>query len=122
MGTRDTLIHVEKMLAAGFGHQELRELITEVTGLASDLPQKAATGCGKRRDWAMISRIPENVTCQQCRAHAREELLRLAASTEALLSIPHSSRYVPDDRKREEMAAEARYERALAARYEQEGE
>ncbi len=69
MTPRDTLIHAEKT-ALGFGQAELRNFLAGVTGLTGDLPRTCGTWCGKRRPLARTSKIPENVTCDPCRAAA----------------------------------------------------
>lgn len=115
---RDPYIHVEKTPFPGFTHAAMRELILTATGLAGDLPKTVGTGCGRRRPLAMTSTVPEQVTCLPCREYAHAEYLRQAETTEVLLSLPDSDPiWECANIAREELAAEARKDRATAARY-----
>ncbi len=108
---RDPLIHVEKQQM--LTHAEMRALIVEATGLAVDAPKTVATGCGKRRRYAMTSTVPERVTCLACREHAQHEHTELAEMIEAALRLPGM---VPDA-ERECYAGAARQRRGLAKRF-----
>jgi hypothetical protein len=117
---RDPHIHVEKTPTPGFGQAQMRALITKATGLAVSATKTVGTGCGKRRPYAMTSAMPERVTCLACREWARAEQIKCAEMAEALLGYDD-----PDTRQalatahttREELAAQARQHRAMAARF-----
>jgi hypothetical protein len=115
---RDPHIHVEKTIFPGFGHAAMSMLITRATGLAGDLPRTVTTGCGRRRGFAMTSTVPERVTCLACRDYAAAEYAKQAEMAEALLSVPPddplwgTARVTPAG-----LAAQAREDRAMAARY-----
>ena len=109
---RDSLIHVEKQQM--LTHAEMRALIVEATGLAVDAPKTvAATGCGKRRRYAMTSTVPERVTCLACREHAQHEHTELAEMIEAALRLPGTV----SDADRECYAGAALQRRGLAKRF-----
>jgi hypothetical protein len=117
---KDPHIHVEKMPMPGFGHAAMRELIVTATGLAPDMPKTVGTGCGKRRPLAMTSTIPERVTCLACRDYARSEHLNSADSIATLLSYDDdmmNEAIAAARTTREALAAQARHDRATAARY-----
>jgi len=67
---KDPRIHAGKTIIAGFGNARMRELILKGTGLACDMPKTVSCGCGRRRPFAMTSRIPAHVTCLACREWA----------------------------------------------------
>jgi hypothetical protein len=81
---KDPHIHVERTPLIGFGHAEMRDMITSVTGIAGDLPKTVRCGCGKRRPFAMISKVPAKVTCLACREWARSQHANEAASARSL--------------------------------------
>ena len=83
---KDPLVHVEKTLL-GMGHIEMSDLIARATRLAPDLPKTCGTGCGRRRQLADTSKVPERVTCLACREWAAEQEIQQAGSAEALASL-----------------------------------
>jgi hypothetical protein len=117
---RDPHIHAEKTPVPGFGHVAMRALITEAMGLVPDLPKTAGTGCGVRRPLAMMSTVPERVTCLACREYARAEYLTWAAMTQVAAELAEAepraviaAKATPVDPRAEERAY-----RQLAARFE----
>lgn len=115
---RDPYIHAEKTPLPGFGHVAMRDLLLSATGLAGDMPKTVATGCGKRRPFAMTSMVPERVTCLACREYARAQYTQQAENADMLISIPDSDPIWETAKvTRESLAAEARKDRAMAARY-----
>jgi hypothetical protein len=87
--------------------------------LAPDLPKTVGTGCGKRRPVAMISTVPENVTCLACREYARAERIRSAELAESLISVLASDPAFAEQANvtPEQLAAEAREHREFARRF-----
>jgi hypothetical protein len=117
---RDPHIHVEKTPMPGFGHVATRALIIEATGLVPELPKTVGTGCGRRRPIAMMSTVPERVTCLACREYAHAEYLTWAGMAHAAAGIAGAypgaaiaAKATPDD-----LLAEERTYRQLAARFE----
>jgi hypothetical protein len=112
-------VHVEHTAIPGFGHAEIRDLITSVTGLAADLPKTTTTGCGKRRPLAMCSKEPDKVTCLACRHWAAEEHAEWARLARDL------ARYMAEDPAAfagakatpEQLADQAAEHESLAAAY-----
>ncbi|KUO17687.1 hypothetical protein [Streptomyces dysideae] len=89
MDGADPHIHVEESVTR---HDSgARSILAGTFGLAGDLPETAATGCGLRVPFAMTSHRPESVTCLACREHARAQHLRLAEQTERLGTMPGSA-------------------------------
>ncbi len=120
MSARDIHIHAEKTPMPGFGHAATRDLIVRATGLVPDLPKTVGTGCGVRRPLAMTSTMPERVTCLACREWARAEYLTWAAMAQVAAELAEAepraaiaAKTTPDD-----LRAEERTYRALAARFE----
>jgi len=83
---RDPHVHVERGVVM-LTHAQMREAITQVTGLAVDAPKTVTTGCGRRRPYAMTSAGPAAVTCLACREHAAAQHDLLAAAAEAIVSL-----------------------------------
>ena len=83
---KDPHVHVEKTLL-GMGQIEMSDFIARSIGLAPDLPKTCGTGCGKRRQLANTSKVPEKVTCLACREWAAEREIEMAGSAEALASL-----------------------------------
>jgi hypothetical protein len=117
---KDPHIHAEKTPMPGFGHAATRQLIADAIGIAPDLPKTVGTGCGRRRPIAMTSTSPEAITCLACREWARAEYLTWAAMAEAAARLAEAepraaiaAKTTPDD-----LRAEERTYRALAARFE----
>jgi hypothetical protein len=115
---KDLDVHTEKTPAAGFGSAALRDFLTSVTGLGADLPGTVTTGCGRQRQMAMTSIIPERITCRDCRRYVAGQLRQEIASAESLLSLPESSDWHLPAGKRKLITREAEDNRALLARYE----
>lgn len=115
---KDPYIHVENTIMPEFGNAEMRNMIASVTGLAPDLPKTVGTGCNRRRSWSQISKVPERVTCLACREYARQQLIEHAEMADALLALADAELYLRGKTTPEEVAEEARRDRALAARYE----
>jgi len=121
---KDPHIHAEKTILPGFGNAAMRELITDATGLACDLPKTTGTGCGRRRPFAMTSTIPEHVTCLACREWAAQQYEEAAQSAEALIDLwPPGDDLIWAAAKTSpgKMREQARKDRAMAARYRGEG-
>lgn len=116
MSSRDTLIHAEKT-TLGVGQAELRNLLADVTGLAGDLPKTCGTWCGKRRPLARTSKIPENVTCEPCRAAAAADHDFWAEAGESLIGHARAGAVQTDPAARSQLAEEAHHHRVMAARY-----
>lgn len=116
---RDPHIHVEKTVTPGFGNAAMRDLIVRATGLAPSLPKTVGTGCGRRRPFAMTTLIPERVTCLPCREYAREAHRNAAETAELLLEWHERdpAGFGPEPVPVAEIAAQARADRAMAARY-----
>jgi hypothetical protein len=114
---RDPYVHAEKTALPGFGHQVIRALLTDVIGVAPDLPKTMGTGCGVRRLFASVSTVPEEITCLPCREWLRGECLFWAdAAARALeLSVEEVR---PGSPTAEDLRAEERAYRQLAARFE----
>ena len=117
---KDPHVHAEKTPVPGFGHAATRALIIQATGLVPDLPKAVGTGCGVRRPLAMTSTIPERITCLACREWARAEYLTWATMAEVAAELAEAEpraaiavKAAPED-----LRAEERTYRALAARFE----
>lgn len=118
---KDPHVHVEKTLP-GMGQIEMSSLIARAIGVAPDLPKTGGTGCGKRRQLADTSTVPEKVTCLACREWAAEREIEMAGSAEALASLgdPELARLAEPGKpaltmaQLQEMAAG---HRVMAARY-----
>ena len=113
---RDPYVHAEKTLLPGFGHQAIRALITDALGVAPDLPKTIGTGCGLRRPFASTSTVPEEITCLACREWLRGECLFWADAAARAARHPGASR--PGSPTAEDLRAEERTYRQLAARFE----
>ncbi len=119
---KDPLVHVEKMIVAGFGQVAMSDLVARATGLAPDLPKTCGTGCGKRRQLSQTSTVPEHVTCLPCREYAAEQQEAEAMSAdvlaglgdEELATLAAAGKRALTVAELREMAAE---HRAMAARY-----
>ena len=83
---KDPHVHAEKT-NLGFGQTEIADFVAAATGLAGDLPKTCGTGCGKRRQLADTSKVPEKVTCLACRDWAAAQETEMAEMAEALLSL-----------------------------------
>jgi hypothetical protein len=83
---RDPHVHAEKTIL-GVGHVEMSDFIGRAIGLAVDMPKTVGTGCGRRRQLADTSKVPEKVTCLACREWAAAQEIEMAKSAEALLSL-----------------------------------
>jgi hypothetical protein len=79
---KDPHVHVEhdQMM----GQATMRQLITEVTGIAVDASKTVRTGCDKRRPYAMTSIRPDRVTCLPCREYAAEYHETMSATSLSL--------------------------------------
>jgi hypothetical protein len=111
---KDPYVHAEKTLLPGFGHQAIRVLITDAVGVAPDLPKTVGTGCGLRRPFASASTVPEEITCLACREWLRGECLFWADAAACAIGIPAQA----GSPTAEDLRAEERTYRALAARFE----
>lgn len=114
---RDPHVHAEKTSLPGFGHLVIRALITDALGVAPDLPKTVGTGCGLRRPFASTSTVPEQITCLACREWLRGECLFWADAAARAISVPLQSRWTGSP-SAEDLRAEERTYRALAARFE----
>jgi hypothetical protein len=114
---RDPHMHAEKTSLPGFGHQAIRALITDAVGVAPDLPKTVRTGCGIRRPLASTSTIPEQITCLACRQWLRGECLFWADAAARAIELQAGARW-PGPPTTEDLRAEERTYRALAARFE----
>lgn len=84
---KDPHVHVEKTPFPGLGQVAMADVISQVTGLATDLPKTVGTGCGKRRKLSDTTIVPENVTCLACADYGRKQQIESAEMAEALLSL-----------------------------------
>ena len=114
---RDPYVHAEKTALPGFGHQAIRALLTDALGVAPDLPKTTGTGCGLRRPLTSTSTVPEEITCLACREWLRGECLFWADAAARAVSIPAQSGWKGSPTA-EELRAEERTYRQLAARFE----
>jgi hypothetical protein len=114
MSARDIHVHAEKTLLPGFGHAAIRALITDAVGIAPDPPKTVGTGCGLRRPLASTSTVPEEITCLPCREWLRGECLFWADAAASALDISAQG----GSPTAEDLRAEERTYRALAARFE----
>ena len=111
---RDIHVHGEKTLLPGFGHERLQALITDAVGVAPNLPKTVRTGCGLRRPFASTSTVPEQITCLACREWLLGECLFWADAAARAIGIPAQG----GSPTAEDLRAEERTYRALAARFE----
>ena len=114
---RDPYVHAEKTLMPGFGHQAIRVLITDAVGVAPDLLKTVGTGCGLRRPFASTSTVPEEITCLACREWLRGECLFWADAASRALELSMAE-VRPGSPTAEDLRAEERAYRQLAARFE----
>jgi hypothetical protein len=105
---KDPHVHAKKTLLPGFAHQAIRVLIADAAGVAPDLPKTVGTGCGLRRPFASAS------TCLACRERLRGECLFWADAAAHAIGIPAQG----GSPTAEDLRAEERTYRALAARFE----
>jgi hypothetical protein len=116
MSPKDTLAYAEKT-TLGVGQAELRTLVTDVTGLAGNLPKTCGTWCGKRRPLARTSKIPEHVTCEPCRTAAAADHDFWAEAGEALIGHARAGNVQAGPAERSQLAEEAHHHRVMADRY-----
>jgi hypothetical protein len=114
---RDPYVHAEKTALPGFGHQVIRALLTDVFGVAPDLPKTTGTGCGLRRPFPSTSTVSEEITCLACREWLLGECLFWADAAARAVGIPAQSG-CKGSPTAEELRAEERTYRQLAARFE----
>ena len=114
---RDPYVHAEKTSLPGFGHQAIRALLTDALGVAPDLPKTTGTGCGLRRPLTSTSTVPEEITCLACREWLRGECLFWADTAARALKVSMAEA-LPGSPTADELRAEERTYRALAARSE----
>lgn len=110
---KDPHTHVEKDIT--FGHALVRSVIAAATGLAPSAPKTVATGCSRRRPYAMTSTKPDMVTCLACREWARQQHTMTADTAEAALKLLTDTS-LPDE-KRTQVASSVEHHRMLAAAY-----
>ncbi len=115
---RDPYVHAEKTSLPGFGHKAIRALITDALGVAPDLPKTVGTGCGLRRPLASTSTVPEEITCLACREWLRGECLFWADADARALELATEADRLGSSPTADELRAEERTYRALAARSE----
>jgi hypothetical protein len=114
---RDPYVHAEKTSLPGFGHKEVRALLTDALGVAPDLPKTVGTGCGLRRPLTSTSTVPEEITCLACREWLRGECLFWAdTAARALKLMAEVAR--PGFPTAQDLRGEESTYRALAARFE----
>ena len=111
---KDPLTHAEKTSLPGFGHQVIRALLTDALGVVPDLPKTVSTGCGLRLRLPSTSTVPEQITCLPCREWLRGECLFWADAAARAIGIPAQG----GSPTTEDLRAEERTYRALAARFE----
>ena len=114
---RDPYVHAEKTALPGFGHQAIRALLTDALGVAPDLPKTVGTGCGLRRPFTSTSTVPEEITCLACREWLRGECLFWADTAACALELRQETAR-PESPTADDLRAEERTYRALAARVE----
>ena len=111
---KDPHIHAEKTILPGFGHKRVQALLADAIGVVPDLPRTVRTGCGLRRLFASTSTVPEEITCLACREWLRGECLFWADAAASTIGIPAQGGCPAA----EDLRAEERTYRALAARFE----
>lgn len=109
---KDPHVHVEKDLV--LRHATIRAAISAVTGYAPSAPKTIATGCGRRRPYAMTSTNPESVTCLACREWAQQKHAELADAAETAINLLPASL---TDEKQAEFAQTIQQHRSLAAAF-----
>jgi hypothetical protein len=114
---RDPYVHAEKTSLPGFGHKEVRALLTDALGVAPDLPKTVGTGCGLRRPLTSTSTVPEEITCLACREWLRGECLFWADAAARALELATETDW-PGSPTADDLRGEERTYRALAARFE----
>jgi hypothetical protein len=121
---KDPYVHVEKTTFPGLGQVATIDLIGRTLGIAPDLPKTVGTGCGRRRQLADTTTVPENVTCLACADYGRAEQIRAAEDAELLMSLGDAELATLAQPGKPALTAAqlqqvAREHRAMAARYPQ---
>lgn len=117
MPYKDNRIHVEKTVTPDFGHTEIRDFVAHHTGLVGDLPKMVTTGCGKRRNWARISKNPDSVNCKECREWAFNQYRVAADMADSLLEFADPELYEKANTTPSQVRAERDRAREMADKY-----